>query len=361
MEFIKFPKIGQFRDTIKSIVTTHDYQGQDADDNPIYEHRTLYPTITFIGSVKLHGTNAGVCYQKSSGTYWAQTRNRILKINENDKKGDNCGFGTYCKNKKTELISLIDEVYELDYVNNTDIISVYGEWCGKGIQKGVAISKVDKRFIIFDIMLTRHIQDNVKFGSESKQQWLDQKDVAKIGTTHENIDVYNIYSFPLFSMNINFNNPDLSKEELVNITNEVERECPIGKAFGHSGIGEGVVWSAFYNDFKYRFKVKGKEHSSSKVTSLAAVTPEKVLNAIKFAEKTITENRLNQGIEYVFTQNGIIEQEIKKGDVGKFIGWVVNDVLDEEKDTMETSGFTKKDVNRHLATRTKEWFFVKYF
>ena len=35
--------------------------------------------------------------------------------------------------------------------------------------------------------------------------------------------------------------PKLSQNKLIEITEEVERQCPVGKYFNQTGIGEGVV------------------------------------------------------------------------------------------------------------------------
>ena len=35
-----------------------------------------------------------------------------------------------------------------------DYVTVFGEWCGKGIQKGVAINQLEKMFIIFELKLS---------------------------------------------------------------------------------------------------------------------------------------------------------------------------------------------------------------
>ena len=55
-----FEKIGQFRDVIRCVRDQHDFQGLDENGKAIMNHETPYPTITFTGTVKLHGTNSGV-------------------------------------------------------------------------------------------------------------------------------------------------------------------------------------------------------------------------------------------------------------------------------------------------------------
>ena len=50
---------------------------------------------------------------------------------------------------------------------------------------------------------------------------------------------------------------------MIEITEAVENECPVGKHFGVSGVGEGVVWTCVsegWNDSGTWFKVKGEAH-----------------------------------------------------------------------------------------------------
>ena len=51
----KFTEIGQFRQVIREVKTNYDYRGEDKDGSPIYVHDQIYPTLTFRGTVKLHG------------------------------------------------------------------------------------------------------------------------------------------------------------------------------------------------------------------------------------------------------------------------------------------------------------------
>ncbi len=105
--------------------------------------------------------------------------------------------------------------------------------------------------------------------------------------------------FPTFSMTIDFDRPELSHNKLVELTLQVEKECPVAKYFNISGIGEGIVWKCSLLDSSLWFKVKGELHSVTKVSSIAAIDIEKIENIKEFVELTVTDNRLNQGIEYM--------------------------------------------------------------
>src|SRR5690349_16795997 len=97
----KFPSIEQFRNVVRQVRTHHDYQGADAEGNAIYNHTSPYPTITFEGTVKLHGTNAAIVKYKDRTEY--QSRERVL-----DLQHDNQGFMLNMSGKNTS--SLFDGI-----------------------------------------------------------------------------------------------------------------------------------------------------------------------------------------------------------------------------------------------------------
>jgi hypothetical protein len=59
---IKFPSIESFRHLRKRIELNTTYEGRDEWDNPIYGKVVpgSLPTLTYRGTTKLHGSNAGV-------------------------------------------------------------------------------------------------------------------------------------------------------------------------------------------------------------------------------------------------------------------------------------------------------------
>lgn len=64
---LKYPSIDQFRNVVRIVKTNHDYQGKDeVTGEVIYSHDSPYPTMSFKGTVKLHGTNAGIVKYKDN-------------------------------------------------------------------------------------------------------------------------------------------------------------------------------------------------------------------------------------------------------------------------------------------------------
>jgi len=217
--------------------------------------------------------------------------------------------------------------------NFTDYVAVYGEWCGGNIQKGVAINGLAKMFIIFGIKI-----DDV---------WIELP--ADFQDNENNI--YNILQFPTYEMDIDFNNPELSQNKLIELTMAVEEECPVGKFFGVSGIGEGIVWTSVDNE-DFKFKSKGEKHSASKVKTLNAVDTESLEGLKEFVDLAVTENRLEQGIQYL-TEMGL---SLDQKSTGQFLGWMVKDVIKEETDTIVANQFDVKKVKSAVSNKARIWF-----
>lgn len=318
----KYPSIEQFRNVIRELKMNHDYQGKDANDGPIYNHISDYPVILFRGTVKLHGSNAGIVRYKDGLTQF-QSREQVLGVGN-----DNAGFYQTHVNKNLDFL--------FEDIEFNDYIAIYGEWCGKGIQSGVAISQLPKMLVIF--------------GCKVDDVWVDFK---KSDPTQQ---IYNINDFPTFEVEVDFNHPEIAQNEFVKLTEQVESECPVGKEFGVSGIGEGIVWKAMHNDKYYSFKTKGEKHSNSKVKTIAAVDIEEVNSINEFVDFALTENRLKQGLDKL-TEMGL---PVDQTSTGAYLKWIVGDVLKEEGDTMVKNGLNEKKVCSALSTKARVWFFQNF-
>lgn len=333
MEFKSYHKIRQFKDVVRDIQHIANFKGIDVDKKPIYEESSK-PTISFKGTVKLHGTNAGICYDPKNGIV-AQKRSSFLK---GDDIGSHMGFNDFVNHiEKESFIKLMDNLWNT-YCEIGEQITLYGEWAGVGIQKGVAISQLNKSFYIFDCKIYNSNTD--------ENRWID------VSELRPNIDnVYNIHQFKTFCLDIDFNNPQLSQNTLKKITEEVERECPVSKELGQSGVGEGVVWTGFWNDQKYIFKVKGEKHSTTKVKTLASVNPEVLKSINDFVEYACTQNRIEQGIKEI--------NATEKKHMPDLLRWVANDILSEESDTLKSNGLEWKQVAKDCSNRVRQYFFLK--
>lgn len=344
--FSPYPSTEQFRNVIKRI------KGVKEDAENRYQD---LPTLNFVGTVKLHGSNAAIGYQKDTG-HWCQSRNNVITPTKD--------FEAFAKTLDPianqfllEVVlpqcPVIREFYELGRK-----IVIFGEWCGGKIQKNVAIYGLPKMFVIFNVRIsdidseTDETKEYVDDDEQPKSAfWLHPKDWSNI-RWHER-SIYNIHDFPKYEMDINFECPELSQNKLIEITEFVENQCPVGKHFNRTGLGEGVVWTEWEkSNGSYAFKVKGAKHSVTNVTTLAAVDTEKCENLQNFIGYACTENRMQQGLDYMREQNVTIEMK----NFAIFIKWIVGDIVKEEKDTMDASNINSTDVGRSVRNKVLPWF-----
>jgi len=350
----KFVDIGRFRNVIKEVTDRTRYVGKTETGEPIFDDNITLPILKFKGTVKLHGTNAGISLS-NEGEYFAQSKDNIITI-----QNDNHGFAFYAESNKEVFMKMFDRIKKQgfgisdmemlhSFNDHVSTITIFGEWIGQGIQKGVAIAQLPKSFVIFGVKLAF---SNPEIPSVYLPDfpWSELQD--------ESIRCYNIQQYKTFSIDIDFNHPEIAQEQIEKWVLEVENECPFGKKMGVSGIGEGIVFSYFNEDGSMiRFKAKGEKHSVSKTKSSAPIDVEKMNSVSQFVDYSVTENRLNQGMERVFTDVGETI-DIKK--LGDFLKWIVNDIIKEEMDTMNESDLTPKDVNPAISKVAREWFLKKW-
>lgn len=336
--FRKFPSIEQFRTVVKD-VNRHP-KGNDQDqDRPL--------TIKFTGTVKLHGTNGSVGWAKASPVLSIQSRKNLITVDK-----DNAGFAKFIAARAALFRKMLAQLaHDLD----RDMVHVFGEWCGRGIQRGVGIAEVDPLFVVFGVRTERTVV-NEEGEEEPLGEWHSPRIISKSMVDALNkTRVFHCFQFSHWDMDITFTAVGLgtAQTELSRLTDMVEQECPVAKHFGVSGVGEGIVWTGCYNDHHLRFKIKGEKHSVTKVKTLAKVDTEKLRNIEEFVEYAVTDNRLEQGYDELFTKQ---EEEPSNKDIGTFIRWVNGDVLKEESDTLTENGLTSKDVGKAISVRARTWF-----
>lgn len=319
MKHYKYSKTPQFRNLIQDVRFRHDYKGRDENEDPIYENTSPYPTLNFEGSVKLHGTNGSVVFYKNGDKQY-QSRENILTLSD-----DNSSFMREMSGKNLDFIS-----QSFEFENE---VVVYGEWCGKGIMRGTAINGLDSKiFVIFQ----------VKVDGENFTDFGNIKDHKQ--------GIYNIYDFPIYNVEIDFNEPNGAVDIVNKWIQEIEKNCPAGEKFGLEGVGEGIVFRCVENP-EYLFKSKGEKHSISKTKAPVEIDPVKVESINEFVEYSVTENRLNQGLEHF---------SLEMKNLGGYIKWVGDDILSEESDVLNKSGLTFKDVSKSISNKVRTFFLDKF-
>src|SRR3989304_5339173 len=152
MKHISYPEIGQFRTIITNINRMVNFTGLDDKGEAIYDPSIPKPTLKFKGSVKLHGTNAGVSYNSQDGI-WVQSRENIITPQQ-----DNAGFAFFVESRKEVFLDMMRTVQMNNKIFIEDeslTISIFGEWAGKGIQKGMGITNLEKSFFIFGVKISK--------------------------------------------------------------------------------------------------------------------------------------------------------------------------------------------------------------
>jgi len=332
IKFKRWPKIQQFhntRKTINSVVNYNKTSGKPAD----------YPIVTYRGKVKLDGTNAAI--RVVNGEVAAQSRTRIITPED-----DNFGFASYVENIKDWVTYCFGD--------KGSEFTIYGEWCGKSIQRNCAVSMCDRMFVIFAV-------DHIDGSTDKKTEYRDPRHICDLlhGDKPENL-----YTLPWYGENIVV---DYSSEE--SVTSAVEEMCAavaiveecdpwVRDNFGHEGLGEGLVYYPVSTDLgclpedeQLMFKAKGAKHKNVIQLKPVMVSPEVVSTINTFVTKFVTENRLRQGI----TELNLTDISTK--DTGSFLKWLGNDVRSESKDELEVAGLEWKSVAKHINRAARDWFF----
>lgn len=328
---ISFQEIDQFRHAIRNVQHKAQFVGVDATGEPIMNRLAILPTLTYEGTVKIHGCCSSI--QLLPNQVIPQSRNRVLAPDE-----DNYGFAKFIFALPDEAIALLKSLFGENVV-------IHGEWAGKGIQNTVAVNQVDRFWTIFRVEVI-----------DESGRWLslDGKDFSRLNEFR----IFNIRQFGVETVDIDFEKPADATNKINELSLAVETECPVGKFFGISGIGEGRVWACVtpgWQSSKYVFKVKGQAHSKSKVSKLANVDVEKMKSIEDFVGKHLSEERLTQAYNWLGEQKKPQDEK----STGDFIKWLFNDIIKEESDELTASGLTVKELGGVVAKQARIWYFKK--
>lgn len=318
---------------IESLFNVRKYLTQEQDGR----------TVIYRAKCKLDGTNS--CLQlppsNSNGKkVIVQSRSRIITVDD-----DNMGFAKWAVERYDYFLKIREKA---DALGITDHISVFGEFCGKGIQKRTAISQIDKKiFAVFAVQI----------GVLDSQL---ETDPAKIGAfVPEDRDVY-VIPWEGDDITMDFSNAE-QLQKSANIINKmveyVELCDPwVKDKFGITGIGEGVVLypitnGTLINKQEYSdlvFKAKGEKHKVVNAKKPAQINPEFVKTIDEFVDLFVTENRLDQIAQKV---GGI---DVKN--TGSFLKEFCQDVQKESKAELEDAGLEWRQVAKAINDRARNWW-----
>lgn len=312
MEFNKWRSIGKFSDVYKTC----------------FKHGVS--KLSYNAKIKLHGTNCGIQFNKN-GTLSAQGRNRYLTA-----ENDHYAFAKFVLDLKPNKNS---EYFQKE-------LTIFGEWAGKGIQKGDAVCSGPKMFYVFALDINGRIEsepdiiESILEDSFGGISWL--KIIPWFYEKNIDVDILNLDAAEIF---------------ITKVTKDVDEIAQldpyIQKLYNVAGDGEGLVFTARSHNSKepdslWMFKQKSEKHSQNK-SRRERVLPQKAEGVDEFVDIFITENRLLQMVR---------ENELTpdKKNTGAFLKVVMLDIYKESKNEIEAADFEWQDVTKYLTNSAKVWW-----
>lgn len=328
MRLIKYPDTYQYRTAIERV-----------ESNCKYHNVKKLPTIDFVGTVKLHGTNASIVWNGKD--VWFQSRESILSETDHNE-----GFYQWGNTHKDILIEYLNP-----FLKDNEAVVLYGEWCGKGIKKGVGISSLDKMFVAFAMCTVNvgQVKSHGEYVLDDIKTWLDDSNLSTF--MNKDINLHNTQNFKKCVISIDFNDPQKFADIVSEYIKEIEVECPVARRFGIIGSGEGLVFTGYYNSERLSFKIKCGKHAISKTKKVIPIDIEKLESVDNFCYYAVSENRLDQAI---YETNATTKE-----DVPKVIQWVMKDIIKEESDTLVGNNLTMKDIQKTASKKVREMY-IKY-
>ncbi|KAF2865437.1 hypothetical protein BDV95DRAFT_586395 [Massariosphaeria phaeospora] len=333
-----YPKITTH---VKDVVKTLKHKKRDPE-HPEQEI-TLDP-IVIRGTVKLHGTHADIVVH-SDNTIVFQSRNQVNLL----ATADNGGFAA-AMGKKTDTILALRDQYMARWAqlnpgqipNSSEPVIIAGEWIGQGIQKDVGISRLSKRFVIVSTKING--------------QWVRDTDYENIEAYKDQID--NISRCGVYWRTLYPEDQQKTIDNLEELTEIVAARCPFAESFGIFGEGEGLVWKLepYFSDADLWFKTKGGRFKPTFVPApkkLADGAEEKREAAATVAKAWCSGQRLEQGWDI------LEENERNKKGIGKFLRWVQDDILLEEKGYIEEHQIEATLLKYEISAIAKPWYWER--
>ena len=319
-------------------------ENEDGTKIPIFDNNQ--PLVHFKGTVKIHGTNSGIILDGE--TIYAQSRKHVLT----PEGKDNAGFSAWVKLNEPVFKELFEQIKQHETIEDDEIITIYGEWSGSGIQKSMAINQISKFLAIFAVKITKVFKDEAE---ENVGRWLKEFSYLK---SPEN-RIFNINNFKTYEIDIDFNNPNEAITTMEEYVEEVAKECPVAKKLeGIIGDGEGIVWVGWLNEKRHVFKTKVDVHAASKQKNFKPkieIDPAKLESIEEFIKYACNEDRLTQMLNE--TLDGEM-QEMKH--MGSFLKSVWGDIIAEELETLTANGLSPADIRKIVPNYSKKWFITKY-
>jgi len=302
------------------------------------------PVVSYCAKVKLHGTNAAI--QIAGGRITAQSRKCILTPEVKDNKG----FRAWVEKNRD---------YWEQYLGAPKPLTFFGEWCGPGVQRGMAVSKLDRKiFVVF----------GVQVGFDHEAEMVTEPGVIETLCSQPHPDVFILPWYSSY-VEIDFGSSESLEKNarfMAGCVRRVEAEDTwVKETFGISGVGEGLVWYPvscgngdplpwYLPAHELMFKTKGEKHSVVQQKAPVQIAPEVAESIEGFVEMFVTEARCEQILGEVFGD----EAPTKRG-TGLFLKAFNADVIKESEAELEVAGLEWKQVAKGIAEAARKWLFTK--
>ncbi len=303
----------------------------------LHELGHAYPVVEYRAKVKLHGSNCAVqllADAEGSPQLVAQSRTALLTP-----QADYKGFATWAHAHADYFASLPRGLV------------VFGEWCGPGVEKGMAISQAEgKMFAVFGVQR----EGVIVYQPEAIRALL-----PAAGAPAE----LHVLPWQGEAISIDYGSRqalEAAAQQLSELVGQIEREDPwVKQTFGISGLGEGLVFYPVSVDgqapaadaeslARLMFKAKGEKHRTAGAKVAVQVDASVASSVDDFVAMMVTEARLEQGLSAVGGRDSKL--------TGKFLAWIAADVRKESVAELEASKLTWAQVEKPVQVRARAWF-----
>lgn len=295
-------------------------------------------TVSYRAKVKLHGTNGAV--QVRSDGVFAQSRERMLTPGN-----DNMGFARWVEAVAAQFCEPATKLGHLVF---------FGEWCGPGIMKSVAVNKISSK--VFAVFAAARLPMDDESELIVEPAALTEM-LAGVPGVHILPWYGDVLEIPLLET------PEVVQPILDSINAsvaEVEACDPWVKAtFGIEGTGEGLVYYPLGKNRKrfsdLVFKAKGEKHKVIRTREAVQLDPEVASGIDQFATLVLTDARLEQGARSIAKGELVFDKKL----IGPFLAWIGKDVEKETAAELEASKLTWKQVQKTVSDRARRWYLEK--
>lgn len=297
------------------------------------------------GTVKIHGTNAGVA--RIDGKLVPYSRTRIISA-----ESDNYDFAKFVLANEAWFHAAFDELADFLPEMPGSFLVIYGEYAGPSVQTTVALSRLTHR-MFFPFAAT------VATGDEEPYY------LTKTPFLFSNVPASpNIFPIPtLHERYVNFHDASQVRDflaEVETLTEAVDKQCPIALALGIYGNGEGIVWEIRYKLQKMSgwdarqifFKSKGHSHRRAGEKKLQLTDPGVSLQINEFVQEVLSEDRLVQCADFLRADDVVIDIRA----TGAFLKHINVDVTRECAAEITEAGFDSKLVARYISAAAAKWY-----